>query len=475
MWMTLKSKVRADHLKNLTETLQLYLVVLNGALSSVLIREAENQPMPIYYVSRVLHGAEENYPILDKFVFALVISTRKLKIYFKSHPIQVVTDQPMKRVIASSQLSGRLTTWAIELSEFDISYVPRTSIKGQALADFIIECTTQTPQVVSGSSNFERGANNPDWTLFVDGARNEKGSGAGILIRGPDNISMEYALRFSFPTTNNEAEYEVMVVGLTIAKSLGIKCTWVKGDSKLIMDQVKGIYGVKHESMVKYHAKAIQLGKEFVQVGIDLVSNLPKAKGSLAVDYFSKWVEAEPLKKTGSDSIVRFLWKHVITRFGVPCILVSDNGPQFESEELAKICEKYKIEHRFSPVYYPQCNGQVKSLRTTPSHATGETPFNLVYGLKAVLPAEAGLPTYRQIGFSEEENDHKTREQLNLVDELRHRALYRMQDKDKLSLKWEGPYRVSRVLSPGTYELERTNGETIFCTWHASNLAKYYV
>ncbi|KAG9145291.1 hypothetical protein Leryth_008218 [Lithospermum erythrorhizon] len=54
----------------------------------------------------------------------------------------------------------------------------------------------------------------------------------------------------------------------------------------------------------------------------------------------------------GSDSIVRFLWKHVITRFGVPRILVSDNGPQFE---------KYNIEHRFSPIYYSQCNPSMGS------------------------------------------------------------------------------------------------------------------
>ncbi|GAA0177265.1 hypothetical protein LIER_29674 [Lithospermum erythrorhizon] len=103
----------------------------------------------------------------------------------------------------------------------------------------------------------------------------------------------------------------------------------------------------------------------FTMWGIDLVGKFPKAKTNLeyvvvAVDYFSKCVKAAPLKKTGSDNIMRFLWKHVITCFGVPRILISDNGPQFESEELPQFCEKYNIEHRFSPVYYPQCNGQVE-------------------------------------------------------------------------------------------------------------------
>ncbi|GAA0165369.1 hypothetical protein LIER_39963 [Lithospermum erythrorhizon] len=59
------------------------------------------------------------------------------------------------------------------------------------------------------------------------------------------------------------------------------------------------------------------------------------------------------------------------------------------------------------------------SLRTTPSRVIGETPFSLVYGSEAVLPVEAGLPTYRQIWFSEDENDHRMREQLNLLNELR--------------------------------------------------------
>ncbi|GAA0156442.1 hypothetical protein LIER_13942 [Lithospermum erythrorhizon] len=110
------------------ETLQLYIAVSDGKVSSVLVREVKEGKIPIYY------------------------------------------------------LSGRLTTWAIELSEFDISYVPRTSIKAPALADFIIECTAQPPQVISGLGDFERGLKNPEWVLFVDGARNEKGSGAGVLI-----------------------------------------------------------------------------------------------------------------------------------------------------------------------------------------------------------------------------------------------------------------------------------------------------
>ncbi|GAA0161093.1 hypothetical protein LIER_39163 [Lithospermum erythrorhizon] len=73
--------------------------------------------------------------------------------------------------------------------------------------------------------------------MFVDAARNEKGSDAGILIRGPDGVTMKYALRFTFRTTNNEAEYEALIARLAIVKSLGISRIWVQVDSKLVIDQ----------------------------------------------------------------------------------------------------------------------------------------------------------------------------------------------------------------------------------------------
>ncbi|GAA0161346.1 hypothetical protein LIER_17682 [Lithospermum erythrorhizon] len=109
------------------ETLQIYLAISDVVVSNVLIREAEGVQRLIYYVSHVLHEAEERYPIIDKAALALILSKRKVKAYFESHPIQVFTDQPLKRVLTSLALSERLTTWAVELSKFEITCHPRTS------------------------------------------------------------------------------------------------------------------------------------------------------------------------------------------------------------------------------------------------------------------------------------------------------------------------------------------------------------
>ncbi|GAA0157621.1 hypothetical protein LIER_14850 [Lithospermum erythrorhizon] len=99
----------------------------------------------------------------------------------------------------------------VELNEFDITYRPRTSVKALALSGFFIECTTRQPVQVSRATEPSKPAKLPEWVVYVDGARNSKGSGSGILIGGPNQITMEYALKFLFEATNNEAEYEVMI------------------------------------------------------------------------------------------------------------------------------------------------------------------------------------------------------------------------------------------------------------------------
>ena len=78
---------------------------------------------------------------MEKLAFALITATRKLKPYFQAHTIVVLTGQPLKRAMSSPEVPGRMALWAIELSEFDVQYRPRTAVKGQIVADFIVEYT----------------------------------------------------------------------------------------------------------------------------------------------------------------------------------------------------------------------------------------------------------------------------------------------------------------------------------------------
>ncbi|KAK3000492.1 hypothetical protein RJ639_022531 [Escallonia herrerae] len=236
-------------------------------VSTVLIREEEGKQRPVYYVSKVLRDVETRYTRIDKVALALVISARKLRPYFQSHSIIVLTDQPLGKLLQNLDALGRLVNWSVELGEFDIKYKPRAAIKAQALSDFVVECT------------------------------------------------------------------------------------------------------------------------------------------------------------------------NAVCCFGVPKVLITDNGKQFDNSNFRSFCEGLSIDLRFTSVAHLQSNGQIENMNhsilqglkrklgdakgawvdelpevlwaysTTPHSVTGETPFLLCFGTEALLPVEVGLPMVRVLQFSEAEKE----------------------------------------------------------------------
>ena len=87
-------------------------------------------------MSKSLLNAKTRYSLLEKLALALITVARKLRLYFQCHLIMVITTYPLKGILQKPKLSGQLTKWAVELSEYDISYQPHTTIKSQALVDF---------------------------------------------------------------------------------------------------------------------------------------------------------------------------------------------------------------------------------------------------------------------------------------------------------------------------------------------------
>ena len=112
------------------ELLTLYLAVSEFLTSVVLVRDKDRVQHPVYYYSSALRGVEERYLRMEKLILALVTVARKLRPYFQAHTIEVPTEYLMKQVLHKPETSRRLMKWAIELSEFDIRYKPKTVIKG---------------------------------------------------------------------------------------------------------------------------------------------------------------------------------------------------------------------------------------------------------------------------------------------------------------------------------------------------------
>ena len=132
------------------EKLYLYIAVLQAAISAALVRDEGGSQRPVYFISKAFRGAEERYPKMEKLAFALITAARKLKPYFQAHAIVVLTDQPLKRAMSSPEATGRMALRAIELSEFNVQYRPRTAVKGQIVADFIAEYTQSEDKGVEG-------------------------------------------------------------------------------------------------------------------------------------------------------------------------------------------------------------------------------------------------------------------------------------------------------------------------------------
>ncbi|GJX85692.1 reverse transcriptase domain-containing protein [Tanacetum coccineum] len=202
------------------EELIVYLAVAKETVSTVLMTEREAKQMPIYFVSRALRGLELNYTPMEKLELALVHASKRLKRYFQAHPLIVITDQPIQQILSRPEVAGRLQKWSIELGEYAIHYKPRVSVKGQILANFVVE----RPEEDSSDTPIEEGEELPEpWILFTDGSSCTDGSRAGLILTNPKGMEFTYALRFRFDATNNEAEYEALIAGIRIVEQMGVK------------------------------------------------------------------------------------------------------------------------------------------------------------------------------------------------------------------------------------------------------------
>ncbi|XP_071704760.1 uncharacterized protein [Rutidosis leptorrhynchoides] len=498
------------------EILYLYIAIANEAFGSVLIVERNKDQKPVYFVSKALAGSEINYAPIKKFIYALVLTSRRLCRYFQGHPIHVLTDLSVKQVLSTLAVSGRLAKCAIELGAFEIAYLPRTSVKGQVLADYLAEMT---------------------------------GAGAGLVLTSPSGEDHTYALCFNFDVTNNEAEYEALLARLNM----------------LVANQFNGSFKAHELSMQKYLKLLQEVAEKFEFFELTQVSRSQNKKADalsklavLTFLHFQKqvWVEELPNKSIdGSlivvaieevhpnwmDPIMHYLRNNTLPedkkearimrerspmyviendmlycmsylgplmqcvgpaeaatiieevysgscalhsgyktiaaklmrmgyfwptlyrdvaqifkrckscqRFGIPRELVSDNGAQIAKDPFLSWCAELNIIQKFTSVAHPQANrlcevtnrdivsgirkrlnekrnGWVDELsnvlwahRTTFKKSTSETPFSLVYGSEAMIPAEGFVQTHRVTNFYESVNADNICENLNFIEERRH-------------------------------------------------------
>nr|GEZ85917.1 hypothetical protein [Tanacetum cinerariifolium] len=156
--------------------------------------------------------------------------------------------------ISAVLMTEREMVQIVMLGEHNITYHPRTSVKGHVLADFLAEMPDESPPDALVVETQQE-----PWTLFTDGSSCVDGSGAGLILTRPEGTKFTYALRFQFAASNNETEYEALIAGLRIAAHMGVQNVHVSVDSNLVANQVIGAYVAKEENMIKYPEKVKSL------------------------------------------------------------------------------------------------------------------------------------------------------------------------------------------------------------------------
>ena len=257
---------------------------------------------------------------------------------------------------------------------------------------------------------------------------------------------------------------------------------------------------VKRCRICQEHAKISRLPSEpltsitspwpFQQWGLDILGPLPIGKGQckfiiVAVDYFTKWAEAEPLATITEQKIRNFVWRAIICRFGIPRALVSDNGKQFDNTKFMDFCAELGIKNYYSSPAHPQSNGQAEvtirtlnaalktkledlkgswveylpevlwAYRTTQKSATRETPFALAFGTEAVAPVEVGIKFPRVELVSKEQNDKALHLNLELLDEKREQVQRRTEEYQRKTARYYNQRVKPRSYVPGDLVLKK--------------------
>jgi ribonuclease HI len=244
--------------------LLLYIAASPYAVSAALVqeqdREGTTRQCPVYYVSEVLTASKCNMTELEKISYAIVMASRKLHHYFEAFKVRVTSDRGLGELFHNPEAFVRIAKWAAELSSYHITFEPRTTIKSQVLADFIVDWTGLITQQDEPTEKV--------WTIQCDDAWCHAGAGAAAVITSPTGVKHRYVARLSFALesnrcTNNVAEYKAVILGLRKLREHGVTTCIIKTDSKVVAGQVEKKYSAKDPALMQYLTAVRSLERQF--------------------------------------------------------------------------------------------------------------------------------------------------------------------------------------------------------------------
>jgi transposase InsO family protein len=483
-----------------TKDFQIFSFASEDTIVGVLLQKNDQgHDQPIAYMSRALQNSELKYPMFEKQAYALVKSLKHFRVFIGySKVIGYVPNSAVKDVLSQVEGLGSRGRWIAKIQEYDLEIKPTKLIKGQGLAKMLTEGNEKALGMICQNDNQEFPPNllkleQVEW--YADIIFYLKNLTCPSHLVG----HKKRALRLK------SSKYVLTRDGLGWKNPDGVILRCVDDvESKKLMDEFHGgfcgghfaakttthkilragyywptIFSDVHQFVRKCEPCHLFTGKQklaalplqpvvveapFQQWGLDFIGKFNDNSSNgyswviTATDYFTKWVEAIPTKSATEKVVMDFLEDRIITRFGVPSKIVTDNAKAFCSAEMSSFCFKYGIILSHASDYYPQGNGQAESSnknlmtivkkivgenkkswdskikhalwadRITKKATTGKSPFELVYGLEARLPVHLRLPTYGSVeDLSTEQDAVQNRvNQVIELDEIRRRLMIRI-------------------------------------------------
>ncbi|XP_028077305.1 uncharacterized protein LOC114279278 [Camellia sinensis] len=295
--------------------LLLYVTSTPKSVGALLAQEIDGLEQPVYYISRVVQGAEIRYSPIERHCLALVFAAKKLRHYLLSYPIYLMTrSDPIRFLLTRPALSGRPARWLLSLAEYDITCKAPKAIKSQALADLLAHFPSEKHEPPSDElpgDEFQAAEVNTEgeWSLSFNGSSTSKGGGAGIVLISPNQTEVNLSYKLDFKCSNNEAEYEALILGLMAALDLGVSLLCIKGDSNLVVKQTNGDYAIKEPPLASYRTIVQRLTDKFDMVRIEHAprssNRHPDALATLAskVEFAKESTKIEVLKRSMPCSV----------------------------------------------------------------------------------------------------------------------------------------------------------------------------
>jgi ribonuclease HI len=217
---------------------RLYITAEDAVIGAILMQVTEAKEHIITFLGRCLIDVVTRYSFIEKLCLSLFYACSKLRHYLLSSTCIVACQADVIRhMLQQLILSGRIKKRAYALIEYDLPYEPLKSIKCQVVADFIVGHSIDQ----NNDESYNLVSIHP-WKLFFDGSTCREGQGVGVVLVSPRGAIFEQSVCLEYFCTNNQAEYEVILLGMQILSSMGVKYVQAFDDSLLVMQQVVGVF-----------------------------------------------------------------------------------------------------------------------------------------------------------------------------------------------------------------------------------------